>query len=35
MKRMEIATSQNGDLTADVSTQYSTYIKTLAKKEKF
>ncbi len=28
MKRREVATSQNGDLTADVSTQFSTYAKT-------
>ncbi len=35
MKRREIATSQNGDLTADVSMQFSTYIKTLTNKEKF
>ncbi len=35
MKRREVATSQNGDLTVDVSTQFSTYIKTLANKEKF
>ncbi len=34
-KRREIATSQSGDLTVDVSTQSSTYIKTLANKEKF
>jgi len=27
--------SKNGDLTADVSTQFSTYIKTLTNKEKF
>ncbi len=26
---------KNGDLTVDVSTQFSTYIKTLANKEKF
>jgi hypothetical protein len=35
IKRREIAISQNGDLTGDVSTQFSTYIKTLANKEKF
>jgi len=35
MKRREIATSQNGDLTGDVSTQFSTYIKTLANKKNF
>jgi hypothetical protein len=35
MKRREIATSQNGDLAMDVSTQLSTYIKTLTNKEKF
>ncbi len=35
MKRREISTFLNGDLTADVSTQFSTYIKTLTNKEKF
>ena len=35
MKRRVIATTQNGDLTKDVSTWSSTYIKTLTTKEKF
>ncbi len=34
-KRREIAISQNWDLTVDVSTQSSTYIKTLTVEEKF
>jgi hypothetical protein len=34
-KRRVIAITQNGDLTTDVSTWSSTYIKTLAIKEKF
>ena len=35
MKGRVIAITQNGDLTKDVSTWSSTYIKTLTKKEKF
>ncbi len=35
MKRREIAISENGYLTVDVSTQSSTYIKTFTNKEKF
>ncbi len=34
-KRRVISITQNGDLTKDVSTRSSTYIKTLANKEKF
>ncbi len=35
IKRRVIAITQNGDLTKDVSTWSSTYIKTLTNKEKF
>ena len=35
MKGRVIAITQNGDLTKDVSTRSSTYIKTLTNKEKF
>ena len=35
MKRRVIAITQNGDLTKDVSTWSSTYVKTLTTKEKF